>query len=65
LRHSSATVLLAKCPELHSTGYRHGAIAISSAPWELVEKGAETASEAQDNVLLSAALPKALRAVVL
>jgi hypothetical protein len=30
--------------------------------WELVEKGAEAASEAQDNVLLSAALPKALGA---
>jgi hypothetical protein len=30
--------------------------------WELVEKGAEAASEAQDNVLLSAALPEALGA---
>jgi hypothetical protein len=29
---------------------------------ELVEKGAEAASEAQDHVLLSAALPKALGA---
>jgi hypothetical protein len=37
-------------------------LSILSAIQELVEKGAEAASEAQENVLLSAALPKALGA---
>src|ERR1700678_4408606 len=36
--------------------------ALTFLAWELVEKGAEAASEAQDNVLLSAARPKALGA---